>query len=230
MKFLCWDIDGTLLKTDKAGLYAFMQATTDVFKTSIDFKLIPTAGMTDCYIAGQIIRLITGHEPLPEETNNFLKRYEEILPMYLKTRQGQLMPSIHETLDYFQHSDGYISLLLTGNTANGAKAKLTRYDIIDYFDFSLSSFGNSCPDRLGLADQALKNIKNRYPETSTHEIFVIGDTPNDILCGQSIHAKTIAVATGVYSQAKLVKHSPWWLVKQLPSPTAFEEKLNEENA
>lgn len=227
LKILFWDIDGTLLKTAKAGLFAFEQATSDIFKTSIDFKSIPTAGMTDYYIAKQIIYQITGREPLPEETTTLLKHYEKILPAHLAARQGHLTPAVQEILNYFRHRSNCLSLLLTGNTYLGAKAKLTRYDIINYFDFSLSAFGDTCDNRLDLADQALAKVSNCYPDLIPQQIFVIGDTPNDIRCGKSINAKTIAVATGVYSLEELAKHSPWWALNQLPDPLTFETKLNE---
>ena len=55
MKILFWDIDGTLLTTARAGLHAFKQATQEVFGLSPSLKGITAAGMTDKYIASQII-------------------------------------------------------------------------------------------------------------------------------------------------------------------------------
>ena len=44
------------------------------------------------------------------------------------------------------------------------------------------------------------------------EIVVIGDTPLDIACGQSIGAKVLAVGTGEYSSAELARTHPTWAV------------------
>jgi phosphoglycolate phosphatase-like HAD superfamily hydrolase len=44
------------------------------------------------------------------------------------------------------------------------------------------------------------------------EIVVIGDTPLDIACAQSIGAKVLAVGTGEYSAAELEKTGPTWAV------------------
>ena len=47
------------------------------------------------------------------------------------------------------------------------------------------------------------------------DVFVIGDTPNDIIHGKQAGAKTIAVATGIYSEDDLKKHSSDYLLKDL---------------
>ncbi|MGI6093229.1 MAG: HAD hydrolase-like protein [Veillonellaceae bacterium] len=225
MKILFWDIDGTLMKTDRAGLYAFQQAIEEILDASLDLSSIKTAGMTDCYISGQVIKLFTGRDAEPHEVAALIKRYEEVLPDHLSARKGQLMPNINELLDHFHGHREFVSLLLTGNTTLGAKAKLARYGIAQYFDFSVSAFGDTCPDRLDLAADAFAKATKRYPGIKAEDIFVIGDTPNDIRCGKSIGAKTIAVATGSYSLAELAQHTPWWTVDCLPEPIQFEKRL-----
>lgn len=227
MNILFWDIDGTLMRTDKAGLYAFEQAVSEILNFKFDFSSITTAGMTDCHIASQIISIIKGREPSPDEVAALVGRYEQLLPAHLAARQGSLMPSIPAILEHFHHSNRYVSLLLTGNTTAGAKAKLTRYGIIDYFNFELSALADNCPDRLQLAANALSKVRHRWPDISTDNIYVIGDTPNDIRCGKYINARTVAVATGGYSFEELQKHAPWWCVEKLPAPEEFERKLLE---
>jgi phosphoglycolate phosphatase-like HAD superfamily hydrolase len=48
-------------------------------------------------------------------------------------------------------------------------------------------------------------------EFPPERILVIGDTPRDIECGRAIGAKTVAIATGHYSQDELVAHRPDFL-------------------
>lgn len=225
MKILFWDIDGTLMRTDRAGLYAFQQAFAEIFEASIDFSSIKTAGMTDCYIAEQVIMAHTGRKATSTEIQTLIKRYEEVLPQHLSARQGSLMPYVRELLDHFHQRNDFISLLLTGNTSIGAKAKLIRYGIAQYFDFTSSAFGDNCPDRLELATDALFKAAARYPGITAKDMFVIGDTPNDIRCGKSIGANTIAVATGSYSLSDLISHSPCWAVETFPEPSEFETKI-----
>ncbi len=225
MKILFWDIDGTLLRTDKAGLYAFQQAIEEIWHTQVDFHTIKTSGMTDGFIASEVIRLASGREPAAEEISALVERYEQLLPVHLTKREGHLTPSVKEILAYFHNKPDYLSLLLTGNTITGAQAKLSYYGLIDYFDFTTSAFSKNCFNRSEVAAQALAAVQNRYPAVPPNNLFVIGDTPHDINCGKGIGAKTIAVATGTYSLQELIAHDPWWAVENLPCPQDFERKL-----
>ncbi len=227
MHILFWDIDGTLLKTGKAGLYAFEQVIKEIFRVPFDFSTITAAGMTDYYIAHKVIEYATGRQPTHSEISNLIARYEEILPYHLSIHQGHLTPSVKEILTHIQEQDNYVSLLLTGNTMIGAKNKLTYYGLDSFFDFSKSAFCNNCFNRTEISTQALSIVKEHYPTVSPDQIYVIGDTPNDIDCGKAIGARTIAVATGTYSTEELEIHTPWWSVPSLPSPLEFIKHINQ---
>jgi phosphoglycolate phosphatase-like HAD superfamily hydrolase len=224
---LFWDIDGTLIRTAKAGLYAFQQATEELYATSPDFTTVTTAGMTDCHIAAQIIAVAAGREPRENEAAALVQRYIELLPGQLSSREGFVIPPVLDILEYLDGEPGYVSLLLTGNTAAGARTKLNYYDIARFFDFDASAFGDDCRNRAEIAARALASVRQRYPAVRPEDIIVIGDTPNDVNCGKTIGARTVAVATGTYSLAELAVHSPWWAVERLPGPAAFAAKLEE---
>jgi len=226
MRILFWDIDGTLLKTAKAGLYAFDQVVQEMLHTPFDFSAIKTAGMTDYYIAHQVLKLANGCEPSAHEVCNLIARYEEVLPAHLAARQGHLIPSVKDILTHLHRHDDYVSLLLTGNTFIGAKAKLIHYGLDGFFNFKHSAFCRNCFDRTEISAQALTIVKKYYPAVTSEHIYVIGDTPNDIHCGKAIAARTIAVATGNYSVEELSTYSPWWVVSALPSPLEFVKTIN----
>ncbi|HVV58631.1 MAG TPA: hypothetical protein VHC45_09730, partial [Gaiellaceae bacterium] len=48
---LFWDIDGTLLSTARAGVFALEQALRDVTGVELDLQGLATAGLTDAAIA-----------------------------------------------------------------------------------------------------------------------------------------------------------------------------------
>lgn len=225
LKILFWDIDGTLIRTSRAGLYAFQQATEELYAASPDFTKVTSAGMTDCHIAAQIIAVATGREPRVNEAAALVQRYVELLPEHLAARDGFVIPPVLDILEYLDAEPGYVSLLLTGNTAAGARTKLNHYAIARFFDFTASAFGDDCRARTEIAARALANVHRRYPAVPPEDIFVIGDTPNDVSCGKSIGARTVAVATGAYPLAELAVHTPWWAVERLPDPAAFAAKL-----
>ena len=79
--------------------------------------------------------------------------------------------------------------LITGNLKEIAIAKLKLAGLNNYFSFG--GFGDSLT-RNEVARAAIK-----YRGGSS--VFLVGDTPLDILAGKEIGAKTVGVATGIYS-------------------------------
>ena len=58
-------------------------------------------------------------------------------------------------------------------------------------------------------------------EFAPEKVFVIGDTPRDVECGQQVRACTIAVATGKYSVTELEAAGPDFVFKDLSDTSAF---------
>ncbi len=56
-------------------------------------------------------------------------------------------------------------------------------------------------------------------------MFVIGDTPADIRCGEAIGARAIGVATGRYSVDQLAEHDPWAVFETLADTDAVMRRI-----
>lgn len=223
MDIVFWDIDGTLIRTGKAGLFAFQAAVAERWPDPIDFRQIHTAGMTDYSIASEILATITGRPPTHQETKALAGRYEELLQEHLAQREGQVLPSVREILAALREN-GVVSLLLTGNSRKGAELKMQKFGLESHFDFERSAFCEDSQTRDDIANRALRTIQS-LPVADAMRFFVVGDTPNDVRCGKNIGAYTIGVATGMFSEAELAVHAPWWTVTQLPSAPEFMAKL-----
>ena len=223
MDIFFWDIDGTLIRTDKAGLYAFEQAVRELWDSPVDFRQIHSAGMTDYSIARQIIEAIVARPASHQEVKNLTGRYEELLLEHLAQREGRVMPAVSEILSALQ-AKGALSLLLTGNSRKGAEMKMRKFGLGGFFDFEHSAFCEDSPNRDDVANRALQKILSRF-EAGSSRLFVIGDTPNDIRCGKMIGAYTISVATGTFSEQELASHEPWWSLPHLPPAPLFIEKV-----
>jgi phosphoglycolate phosphatase-like HAD superfamily hydrolase len=209
---LFWDIDGTLLSTARAGVFALEQALRDVTGVELDLQGLATAGLTDAAIAALALGE-AGADPSDELVDRFLRAYEAHLPELLHRRQGHVMPGVTEILDDVRDRDDVASFLLTGNTEAGARAKLAHYGLLDYFDRG----GSFC---VGLGERA-EIARRARPLANGSMSYVIGDTPHDIAAGRAIEARTIAVATGSYSVGELSEHRPWHVLEQLPDPGTF---------
>lgn len=222
-RVLFWDIDGTLLTTKRAGVFALEQAARDVCGASPDFATLQTAGLTDHEIAMLAIRE-SGVAPSPETASEFLRAYEQHLPDRLGWRQGGPLPGVVEILGAFAERPEVVSLLLTGNTPAGARAKLEHYGLARYVDGG--AFCLDGDDRAGIARRALEVAAERLGEPLDPDAaFVIGDTPHDVRCGKEIGARTVAVASGPYGLADLEQEEPWLAIDHLPKPARFAELL-----
>jgi phosphoglycolate phosphatase-like HAD superfamily hydrolase len=209
---LFWDIDGTLLTTARAGVFALEAAVREIAGAEFDLQRLATAGLTDAAIAALALER-AGVEPADELVERFLRAYERHLPEMLHRRHGHVMPGVVALLDDLGGRDDVRSYLLTGNTEAGARAKLAHYGLLSYFDGG-GSFCLGPGERAEIARRALPLANGSTP-------YVIGDTPHDIACGKAIGARTIAVATGSYTSDQLSPHEPWRLLARLPEPAMF---------
>ena len=217
MTVLFWDIDGTLLTTAKAGVFAWDDAVREL--TGRDFALaqMRIAGLTDYQIALKTFEQM-GIEADEAFLRRFVDRYGELLPASLPRRQGRVLPNVREILEHLSGRDDVRSYLLTGNTRAGARAKLTHYDLIQFFPDG--AFAEDTGARSSIAARALELARRAGP-VAEDRVFVIGDTPHDIDCATAIGARTIAVATGGYAIDELRAHHPWRVFEELPPPSEF---------
>jgi len=216
---LFWDIDGTLLSTARAGVFALEEAAREVCGATPDFAALKTAGLTDAEVAALAIREVGG-DPAPATVNAFLRSYERHLPERLHWRQGQVLPGVVEILEELAPRTDVASFLLTGNTAAGARAKLTHYGLERFF--AAGAFCTEGGERATIARRALDVAERELGRAPAADAtYVIGDTPYDIRCGQAIGARTLAVASGAYSREELEAYDPWQALDALPVPERF---------
>lgn len=216
---LLWDIDGTLLSTARGGIFALEAAAAEIGGAEIDMAELRTAGLTDGQIAVLLLETC-GHEPDDALVDRFLRAYERELPAALHRRDGRVMPQVEAILDDLAARDDAISLLLTGNTADGAAAKLRHYGLDGRFAAGAFCVGSGPRDDIARAAVELaRSVLGSEPDPE--RTFVIGDTPHDVACARAIGARCIAVATGVYDRAALAAEAPWRALDELPEPAAF---------
>ncbi|HND61286.1 MAG TPA: haloacid dehalogenase-like hydrolase [Opitutaceae bacterium] len=221
---LCWDIDGTLLSTARAGVFALESAALAVTGRPLDLQQLPTAGLTDVEIARLVLER-NGVTPTADHQRQFLTRYEDDLPASLPRRQGQVMPGVVAILEALRVRPDWGSMLLTGNTRRGAQAKLTHYGLAGYF--LSGAFSDDTRDRAEIAAKALRLIRAERPGHPANRVVVIGDTPHDVACARAIGARCLAVATGGYPSSALEQTGADRVVAQLPAPEAFWGMIEE---
>jgi len=222
-RLLLFDIDGTLINSAGAGVQALRQVLREEFGITDDLEGIEIAGRTDSGIVHQILRK-QQIEPDEKNTARFLERYVELLAVELPQRAGRVLPGIKELLSRLHTRSDLVLALLTGNVERGAKLKLEHYGLWHFFEFG--AFADDHYDRNELGSFARRRAQEKHGiEFESAAIDVIGDTPHDIACGKAIGARTIAVATGSFSQEQLEVHEPDSILADFAEVEKVIEKL-----
>jgi phosphoglycolate phosphatase-like HAD superfamily hydrolase len=212
---LFWDLDGTLLTTGRAGLFAYEDAVEELTGTRPDLTDLSTPGVPDAGVARTVLEQAGEQNPSEARVEELLRAYERHLPASLPLRQGRVLAGVREVLEDLADDPEVRSYLLTGNTPAGARAKLAHYGLDGFFPEGEGAFSIDHGSRIDIAHRAL-------PLAETAETaYVIGDTPADVECGKAIGARTIAVASGWHSADELAATEPWALLDEIPEPTAF---------
>lgn len=223
---LFWDIDGTLLNSGGAGRVAITRAASEMIGREVDLSPVVMAGMTDWAISAQILSHI-GLSPEAVNIEILLDLYQKHLPSGLSETEGDVIPGIFDILQTLQGREDVLSLLLTGNIEPGAWLKLSYYGLDGFF--SAGGFCNATFDRNHIARQALTIAQEKLGIINLDKCYVIGDTPHDVSCGQSIGAKTIAIASQRYSVQDLAACNSWLVWERFPDPARFMEKIGLDN-
>jgi phosphoglycolate phosphatase len=221
-----WDIDGTLLSTGRAGILAWRDALREVAGVDADLENFDTAGLPDYGIARRLLAAYAGmSDPAAQLVSRLVKGYESRLPAALHRRAGRVLPNVREILELIAAEPGICSLLLTGNTRLGARAKLAHYDLLAFFPDG--AFSEPDQERPAIARSAVELARKAGCTAGPDQTYVVGDTPHDITCGAAIGVRTVAVATGQYSTTELGLASPWRVLPQLPPARDFLAMLTE---
>ena len=120
------------------------------------------------------------------------------------------------------------SLLLTGNTRRGARAKLTHYGLAESSSDGAFSEGTPIESRSPARRWSWRGSRAAGRPGA---VFVVGDTPHDIRCAaRDRRARALAVATGGYDAARLRPKAPGGCSTSFPRAGSFSRCSTAESA
>lgn len=210
MKLILFDLDGTILLSGGAGARAVNRACKTIYRIENVMGRIMPDGKTDIAILREIFRAIE-KDFSPDEIDCLFREYllflrEEVV----NSLEYRVMPGIPELIKALYERDDIIIGIATGNIEEAALIKLERSGLSHYFKFG--GFGSDFENReelIRIAIERGKKILNYKREFE--RVFVIGDTPLDIIHARAAGTKTVAVATGSYSVSDLERCNPDYL-------------------
>ncbi len=209
MKLVLFDVDGTLLWTDGAGRRAIHRALLDEIGIAGPIGRYRFDGKTDPQIVRELLSL-AGHPGAADEARiaAVCRRYLELLRAELArpTQATKLMTGIAELLAALarREEEGRALVgLLTGNLEQGAALKLQSAGL-DPARFRVGAYGSDSHRRSDLPAVAAQRATVLTGRAFTGpDVVIVGDTPDDVVCGRPIGARAVAVATGSYDVAAL---------------------------
>lgn len=206
---ILWDIDGTLLSTQRpSNINLHQKVIEDCGFGKIDVSF-ETQGVSDWEI---IFRLLSSGLRLSNqiEMRQIFEKLDFLSQQFDEETIFLAKPGVTNFLEHFK-SNKWILGILTGNTKTRTSAKLKQVSMTKYFNSDYIFACEISEKRIDIARRA----KNYADSKNLETIVIIGDTPFDISVGREIGAKIISVATGKYSKNDLRSHKPDLLIENV---------------
>src|SRR6185436_7336561 len=184
-RLVLFDIDGTLIKTGRAGLRGMNAAFQRLHGRSDALDGISFAGRTDRAIVTDIFRALgldAGSEVMEELRDAYLGHLAEEIRKPVP--DCEVLPGVEASLEALEARNEVGVGLLTGNYRRGAAIKLGHFGLWRRFGFG--AFGDAHEDRRALVPLAIEAAERTTGvRIRPADVVVIGDTPLDIDCARA---------------------------------------------
>jgi phosphoglycolate phosphatase len=223
-RLILFDIDGTLLTTGGLAWSAFRDALLGTYGTAGPIEGYRFDGRTDTGITRDLMGAAGLEEA--EIVSGFPLLWERYLRGFdaareREPRKVQALPGVPEALAALEHRGDCVLGLLTGNIREGARLKLDAAGI-GFHRFAVGAFGcdhHLRPELPAVAlERASRELGRRF---SAKEVVVVGDTPADVECGRHLSVRSVAVATGRFSEEELRGCQPDFVLTSLADTEQF---------
>ena len=222
-----FDIDGTIIKSDGAGSGAVKKAFQEYFGKTPHMDGFIFDGKTDPLIFSELAKR-AGIHPIVFADNRevFEDLVYEFMGITVKEKNIRVINQMNDILEELHKYPNVFFGLVTGNDKRGADHKLNAVNIRQFF--RVGAFGNDDPVRNNLPPIAVRRAERLFERVFANgDIWIIGDTPNDIKSGRVNNYGTIGVATGRYSTERLKEEKADIVVDTL-DPDLFRKIINGE--
>jgi phosphoglycolate phosphatase len=198
-----FDIDGTLLRTEGAGVAAMLRAFSRLHgERGFSFEGVEIAGALD----GLLFARMMAQHGLPGDEGThaeFQRIYADELARALTPSVVRRMPGTTELVGALRDAGAGVGLL-TGNYERTAHLKIALVGF-DRTHFPFGAFGADGPSRRHLTPVAIERAAAHLGRSfDPARVTIIGDTPHDIDCAKAHGCRALGVGTGPYSPERLV--------------------------
>ena len=199
-----FDIDGTLLQSQHAGMHAMVDAFEELhIGKTFSFDGIDIAGRLDTLIWHDMVRR---HEVSDDADSHevFRETYRRHLAKRLQENNTvKVFHGVAELVDRLVQEPNVELGLLTGNYPATGRLKV-EFAGLSHEHFTVNAFAGEGATRRDLPPIALRRYREMHGRDIERErVVIIGDTPHDVDCAHHNGCLCLAVATGQFTAAQL---------------------------
>jgi phosphoglycolate phosphatase-like HAD superfamily hydrolase len=217
-RLVLFDIDGTLLWPDGAGTASMRAALEQIYGTAGPIDTCRFGGYTDRHIVGTLMRQAgLSAQQIWSQFEQLGPVMETALREAIHANQHDIRscPGAIEMVDVLTIRKDVVLGLVTGNLRQTAPVKLSAAGF-DPSVFQVGAYGDEAEARAELPPKAIERARQLTGVSFRGaQTVIIGDTPNDVLCGRDVGARSIAVMTGWVERPTLEAHSPDYIFDDL---------------
>ncbi|WP_394615250.1 HAD family hydrolase [Lentzea sp. JNUCC 0626] len=196
-RLVLWDIDHTLLQSRGMGREMYERAVPVAIGRPFQ-QLADVSGRTELDIIAETLKL-HGVEPtdtaIGKLVNALIDSYEAGRDEFAS--RARVLPGAREAVEALESERTVHQGVLTGNLRAVARTKLVALGLEQFLDLETSAYGDDHADRAQLVaiarERAARQLDTQF---SPDDIFLIGDTPRDVVAASTAGVRVIAVATG----------------------------------
>ncbi len=215
-----FDVDGTLIDTGGAGARSWAAAFVDVLGHEADITTFTESGMTDPVVARRTFLGTEDREPTQDEIARLIAAYLMHLPDEVDaSAEYRVLPGV-ELLLHSLATRGALLGLVSGNIEGAARVKIQRGGLNRYFPFG--GYGTDSADRVELTRAAIARASELHgTSVDPAGVYVVGDTPRDVVAAHGAGAISLTVATGAFTEDQLWSAGADHVLTDFETPFAF---------
>jgi phosphoglycolate phosphatase-like HAD superfamily hydrolase len=204
-----WDIDGTLMRSSGVGVRAFVTAIEEVTGKRWTPERLDFGGRTDPDIAALLLTAVGVEDPalVPPVLDALVRGYAALdADLQAAVR---VMPGVVAALEALAAVTGLVTVqtVVTGNLEPVARQKLAAARLAEHLRLDCGAYGSDDhADRAALVELALTRVAATGAAVDRERVWVVGDTPRDLVAARAAGVRCLLVGTGTYSYEDLSAH------------------------